>query len=114
MLGGGWRQAGLLAAAALHALDHHVGRLADDHANAARLAEGLRALPGLGVDGPHTNMVFVRLPPARRDLLTRRLAAQRIVLPAGSGDRIRLVTHLDIDRAGIERTIAAFAAALAT
>ena len=113
MLGGGWRQAGLLAAAALHALDHHVGRLAQDHDHAARLAEGLRALPQLAVDGPHTNMVFVQLPPARRAGLTRQLAAQRILLPAGTGDRVRLVTHLDIDRAGIERTIAAFAAALA-
>ncbi|MBM6705398.1 low-specificity L-threonine aldolase, partial [Sutterella massiliensis] len=56
MLGGGMRQAGILAAAGLHALDHHLGRTAEDHANAARLAEGLRHNKALRVDGPFTNM----------------------------------------------------------
>lgn len=108
MLGGGWRQAGLLAAAALHALDHHVARLADDHARAARLAAGLRGLPGLAVDGAHTNMVFVRIDPARRPALAVAAQAAGIVLPGGDGPVLRLVVHLDIDDAGIDRTLALF------
>ena len=55
------RQAGVLAAAALHALEHHVERLADDHANARRLADGLAGLPGVSVEPPQTNIVFVDL-----------------------------------------------------
>ncbi|MDZ3823956.1 MAG: low-specificity L-threonine aldolase [Pseudoxanthomonas sp.] len=109
MLGGGWRQAGLLAAAALHALDHHVGRLADDHARAARLADGLRGLPGLEVDGAHTNMVFVRVDPARRPALAAAARAAGIVLPGGDGPVLRLVVHLDVDDEGIARTVALFA-----
>src|SRR5690348_13282524 len=58
VVGGGWRQAGLLAAMANHALDHHVARLAEDHARARRLAAALQALPALQVEGPHTSMVF--------------------------------------------------------
>ena len=65
MAGGTMRQAGVLAAAALHALDHHVDRLADDHARARRLAEGLQGLPGVVVQTPQTNMVFVELPRER-------------------------------------------------
>ncbi len=103
MLGGGMRQAGVLAAAALHALDHHVDRLADDHANAARLAEGLRQLEGVVVDGPHTNMVFVDLPADRARGAVERLA-QRGVLVTGLY-RMRWVTHLDVSRADVERAI---------
>jgi threonine aldolase len=109
MLGGGWRQAGMLAAAGLHALDHHVGRLAQDHANAARLAEGLRGIEALTVDGPYTNMVFVDLPPQRRAALTAALRDVGIVVAAGYGPRLRLVAHLDVDAEGIDRTIDAFA-----
>ncbi len=103
MLGGGLRQAGILAAAGLHALDHHVERLADDHANAARLAEGLRGIDGLAVRGPFTNMVFVDLPAARVDGFARSLRDAGIV--ASVGPTTRFVTHLDVDRAGIERLI---------
>ena len=65
MLGGGMRQAGVIAAAALHALDHHVDRLAQDHANARQLAQALQGLPGVTVEMPQTNIVFVDVDPAK-------------------------------------------------
>lgn len=104
MLGGAMRQSGVLAAAALHALDHHVARLADDHARARRLAEGLQRLPGLRVEPPQTNIVFVDLQPEAPADLAARLAA-RGVLVTGQ-QRLRLVTHLDIDDAQLERALA--------
>jgi threonine aldolase len=107
MLGGGMRQAGILAAAGLHALDHHVARLADDHALAARLADGLRGIDGIAVNGPHTNMVFLQMDPARLAAIEPAFAQQGILLHGYEG-RMRLVTHLDVDAAGIERVIAAF------
>ena len=107
--GGGWRQAGMLAAAAMHALDHHVARLADDHARAGRLAEGLRRVDGLVVKGCHTNMVFVDVPAARLKDLAAHMAAHGVRLSIGYLPSIRLVTHLDVDDAAIERTIDAFA-----
>ncbi|WP_426285873.1 low-specificity L-threonine aldolase [Luteibacter sp. E-22] len=107
--GGGWRQAGMLAAAAMHALDHHVERLADDHARASRLANGLRRIDGLEVKGCHTNMVFVDVPPVRLKDLATHMAARGVRLSIGYLPSIRLVTHLDIDDTAIERTIAAFA-----
>jgi len=107
--GGGWRQAGMLAAAAMHALDHHVERLADDHVRASRLAEGLRKVQGLEVKGCHTNMVFVDVPAARLKDLAAHMTAHGVRLSIGYLPSIRMVTHLDIDDAAIERTIAAFA-----
>ncbi|MBX3716460.1 MAG: low-specificity L-threonine aldolase [Burkholderiales bacterium] len=107
MLGGGMRQAGILAAAGLHALEHHVARLADDHANAGRLAKGLGDA-GWEVEAPQTNMVFVRVDRERCEALQAHLAAAgvtAIVTP-----RTRLVTHLDVDAAGVDRAVAAFAA----
>jgi threonine aldolase len=110
MLGGAMRQAGLLAAAGLYALEHNVERLAIDHANAERLAQGLAELRGVDVERPQTNMVFVKLPAERIVPLTEALQMQNIlVLP---GPRMRLVTHLDVDAQGIDRTVAAFARAL--
>ncbi|HVK31699.1 MAG TPA: low-specificity L-threonine aldolase [Burkholderiaceae bacterium] len=103
MAGGAMRQAGVLAAAALHALDHHVERLADDHANARRLAEGLQGLPGVTVAAPQTNIVFVDLAPDKPADIVARLAA-RGVLATGLY-RLRLVTHLDVNRDDIERAI---------
>jgi len=104
ILGGGMRQAGILAAAGLYALEHNVERLAEDHRNAGELARGLAQL-GLPVE-QHTNMVFVRLPDADAQPLFRHLEKQGVtVLP---GPRMRLVTHLDVDAAGIERTVDAF------
>lgn len=107
--GGGWRQAGMLAAAATYALDHHVDRLADDHARAARLAEGLGRIDGLAVKGCHTNMVFVDVPVARLKDLAAHMERAGIRLSIGYLPVVRMVTHLDVDDEGIERTIAAFA-----
>jgi threonine aldolase len=103
MAGGAMRQAGLLAAAASHALDHHVERLADDHANAKRLAEGLQGLEGVTVEPPQTNMVFVDLAPHKASGVVERLA-QRGLLCTGLY-RLRLVTHLDVSAADIDRAI---------
>ena len=100
MYGGGMRQAGVLAAAGLYALQNNVARLADDHANAERLANGLREA-GYAVEGPHTNMVFVKAPPGFADHLVN----NEIIVLAGA--RMRLVTHLDVDAAGIDRALAA-------
>jgi threonine aldolase len=108
ILGGAMRQAGILAAAGLYALEHHVARLAEDHANAERLARGLRAA-GYEVEGPYTNMVFVRVAPDRLKVLKSKLQTNDILALPGS--RMRLVTHLDVDAAGIERALAAFAGA---
>ncbi|HEX2542548.1 MAG TPA: low-specificity L-threonine aldolase [Caldimonas sp.] len=105
MVGGGMRQAGVVAAAASHALDHHVDRLADDHALAARLATGLAGLPGLTVEPPHTNIVFADLKSERAPGLLAHLKS-RGVLATGLY-RLRFVTHLDIDAAGVDRAIAA-------
>jgi threonine aldolase len=107
ILGGAMRQAGILAAAGLYALEHNVERLAEDHANAERLAAGLSGLPGLEVEPPQTNMVFVRVPAHRAQGLAAHLERAGIRVLAGA--RMRLVTHLDVDRAGIERAIRAFA-----
>lgn len=108
MAGGGMRQAGLLAAAALYALDHHVERLADDHALARRLAAGLAGIDGLAVQPPQTNIVFADLTGAARDrsaALLQHLAGQGVL--ATGLYRLRFVTHLDVDAAGVDRAVAA-------
>ncbi|BBP84567.1 hypothetical protein PHLH8_42090 [Pseudomonas sp. Pc102] len=105
MVGGGMRQAGLLAAAGLYALDHQVQRLADDHANAARLGAGLAEL-GYGVEPVQSNMVYVDLG-SQAPALKAFMAERGILLSAAP--RLRMVTHLDVDAAGIERVIEAFA-----
>ncbi|CAD5374937.1 L-allo-threonine aldolase, PLP-dependent [Rubrivivax sp. A210] len=99
MLGGGLRQAGVLAAAALYALDHHVERLAEDHAHARRLAEGLAGLPGVTVLPPQSNIVFVDLDPARAAGVVERLRARGLLCTGLY--RLRLVTHLDVGAADI-------------
>ncbi|MDH5355958.1 MAG: low-specificity L-threonine aldolase [Gammaproteobacteria bacterium] len=106
LLGGGMRQAGILAAGGSYALAHNVDRLAEDHANAKLLAEALALIPGLKVD-TQTNMVFVRLPKNNAAELQASLAAQGIVISAGF-PQIRIVTHLDVSTADIERVIDAF------
>jgi len=105
MLGGGMRQAGVLAAAAIHALDHHIDRLADDHALAQRMAEGLTGLPGLTVEPPQTNIVFADLTGPRATGLIEHLKS-RGVLATGLY-RLRFVTHLDVDAAGVDHAVAA-------
>ena len=104
MVGGGMRQAGLLAAAGLYALEHQVERLADDHANAAFLAKGLSEL-GYEVEPVQTNMVYVDI--GDRAQALKAFAAERgIKLSAAS--RLRMVTHLDVSRAQIEQVLATF------
>lgn len=101
MLGGGMRQAGVLAAAALHALDHHIDRLAEDHDHARALAEGLQDLPGVAVQVPQTNIVFVDLAPDKAAGAVERL--RDAGLWCTGLYRLRLVTHLDVTATDIER-----------
>ena len=104
MAGGTMRQAGLLAAAASHALDHHVDRLAIDHASARQLAEGLVGLPGVSVVAPQTNIVFVDLAPGRDGNAVVKSAAERGVRFTGLY-RLRFVTHLDVSADDIPRAV---------
>ena len=108
MAGGAMRQSGMLAAAASYALAHQVERLADDHALARRLAEGLAGIDGLQVEAPHTNIVFVDLvgPARERSAELLKHLADQGVLATGLY-RLRFATHLDVDAAGIDRAIAA-------
>ena len=107
MLGGTMRQVGILAAAGLYALEHNVERLAEDHANAERLAKGI-AQAGLKVDPVQTNMVFAAVPAESVASLKRHLEENGI--KALVGPRLRLVTHMDVDRASIDRAVAVFGA----
>ena len=104
MLGGGMRQVGVLAAAVHHALDHHVERLADDHANARALAEGLQGLAGVTVHTPQTNIVFVDVTPERAAGVVDRLRAAGVLCTGLH--RLRLVTHLDVSADDITRATA--------
>jgi threonine aldolase len=112
MLGGAMRQSGIVAAAGLHALDHHVDRLADDHGRARRLADGLAGLPGVEIDAAtvETNIVIFGVPdaPAFCAALEREGVG---MLPVGPS-RVRAVTHLDVDDGGIERALEAAGGAL--
>ena len=112
--GGGMRQVGILAAACLYALDHHVDRLAEDHARAKRLAAGF-TLPGVTVMTPETNIVFVSLDHPSLDA-TRVLAAlaeSGVWMSDYGHGRLRAVVHLDVGDTGIERAIDAFCRAVA-
>jgi threonine aldolase len=105
-LGGSMRQAGVCAAACTYALDHHVDRLADDHANARALARGLSQIAGMEVQQPETNLVFFN--PAGAGVSGQDMVAQlrqRGVLLAMMDGRIRACTHLDVTTAMIEETI---------
>jgi len=104
MVGGGMRQAGYLAAAGLYALDHHVQRLAEDHANAEYLAQGLRAA-GFAVEPVHTNMVYLQIGD-KADAIKAFAAGRGIKLSAAA--RLRMVTHMDVSRAQIDQVIATF------
>jgi threonine aldolase len=105
MAGGGMRQVGLLAAAADYALTHHVDRLADDHALARRLAEGLAGIPGLAVTPPQTNILFAQVEGGRGAALLEHLKSRGVLATGLIG--LRFVTHLDVDAPGIDRAIAA-------
>ena len=104
MAGGGLRQSGLLAAAALHALDHHIDRLAHDHALAQRLAQGLQGIRGLTVQSAQTNIVFVQVDNGQGPALLAHLKAHGVLATGMIG--LRFVTHLDVDDQGIDHAIA--------
>ena len=110
-LGGGMRQAGLLAAAALFALEHNLNRLAEDHARARRLEEAAAGVPGLAAASPETNIVMIDLldPALAADAALHGLHERGVWLTPFSPRRLRAVTHLDVDDAGIERAAAALA-----
>ena len=105
MTGGGLRQAGVVAAAALYALDHHVDRLRQDHAMAQRLAAGLQGLSGLSVRSAQTNIVFLDVSEGRGPALLAQLKAAGVLATGMLG--LRFVTHLDVDAEAIDRAIAA-------
>jgi threonine aldolase len=111
MLGGGMRQAGVLAAAGLYALDHHLARLAEDHAHARRLAAGLREL-GLKVrNEPDTNMVLFEFDEVER--FARATRSRKLLIDPIAPGTLRAVTHLDVDPADVEDALARIAEALA-
>jgi threonine aldolase len=106
-MGGAFRQSGIVAAGCLYALDHHVERLADDHENARVLADGLAEL-GLEVVPPETNIVIFSAP----DGFVDRMAAHGVELSGTPDGRVRAVTHLDVDRAGIDAALESARASL--
>jgi threonine aldolase len=109
-MGGAMRQAGIIAAAAQYALDHHVERLAEDHANARHLAEGLAGIPGVEIDlaGVETNIVRIELTGSLDASAALDRLRERGVRMGALGPRtLRAVTHLDVDRAAVDRAIAA-------
>jgi threonine aldolase len=120
MLGGGMRQAGVLAAAGIVALEQMIDRLADDHANARRFAEGLADTPGFVVDldRVQTNIVFFELDQSVKvtaDVVAQRMLEQNVKLisPGVHFRRFRAVTHAWVDQADIDRALLAFKAAVA-
>jgi threonine aldolase len=111
-LGGAMRQVGMLAGACLHALDHHIERMTDDHRRARVLAAGFAAVPGVRVIPPDTNIVVVDLehPALDRDTLVRELDARGTRILDFGARRVRAITHLDVDDEGIGRAVEAFQA----
>jgi threonine aldolase len=107
VLGGGMRQAGVLAAAGIYALQNHVERLREDHENARLLARGLGGIEGVTVvASPQTNMVFMNADPVRSAKLREWLKGEGMLIGAGYGTT-RLVTHLDVDRGDVDRFVGA-------
>jgi threonine aldolase len=112
------RQAGIIAAAGVYALEHNVERLAEDHANAKRLAEGLAEIAGISIapEEVETNMVYFAVDPARisaPELSRRLLAAHGVRIGPVDGKTLRAVTHLDVAAGGIEAALQAVRAVLA-
>jgi threonine aldolase len=108
--GGGMRQVGIIAAACLYALDHHVARLAEDHRRARALAAGLAAAPGVTVPTPDTNLVYVQLEHDSLDpgAILAALESRGVRMSQFGPKLLRAVTHLDVDDRGIERAVGAF------
>ena len=114
MYGGGMRQAGLIAAAGLYALEHHLERMVDDHHRALRLAEALSQIPGLMVDQPDTNLLYFEVPTDHRlsDEAIQHAMLERGVAIHGGGRRFRAAFHLDVDDDDLAVAIEAFRAVL--
>lgn len=106
-LGGSLRQAGICAAACLYALDHNVDRLAEDHANARRLAAGLAQVPGLRVETPETNLVFFDTAGAglTADALAEQARSRGVLVSTMGAHRVRACTHIDVDAAGVDLAV---------
>lgn len=116
MFGGGMRQGGIIAAGALYAIEHHIDRLADDHANAKRLAEALAGMPGVAIDVStvETNIVYFDVHESTgtaKEVCDKLYAAGVWMLPIGP-QRVRAVTHLDVDSAGIGKAVDVLGAVL--
>jgi len=115
--GGGWRQAGILAAAGLHALDHHVERMAEDHVNAKWFAERVSAMQGVELvyADTQTNLVFLDVAPSglAAETVSQRLRERGVALAMRGGTTFRAVTHLDVTRADVEQAATALQEALA-
>ncbi|MGB2986352.1 MAG: GntG family PLP-dependent aldolase, partial [Phycisphaerae bacterium] len=112
MFGGGMRQAGIIAAGALYALEHNVDRLAEDHANAKRLATALASMPGISIDPNtvETNIVYIDVAEATgtAESLCKTMHERGVWMLPVAPQRARAVTHLDVSRKGIERAVSAF------
>jgi threonine aldolase len=108
------RQAGFVAAGCIYSLDHHIERLAEDHANAKALARGLRQIEGVVVEEPDTNLVFfdIKATGVTVEQLQQRLMAQGIMV-SGLGGRVRACTHLDVTAEMIPDAVTAIREALA-
>jgi len=112
MFGGGMRQAGILAAAGIYALEHHVKRLADDHANARRLAEGLKRVAGVELARePETNMVLFRVPDV--PAFAKRIHARGLLINPIDPSTLRAVLHLDVETAAVQEALEIIREALA-
>lgn len=112
MLGGGMRQAGILAAAGLYALEHNIARLAVDHDNATHLAQGLGDIEAIKLQKPDTNIVYVDMPPEMCSPLAEALKRSNIL--ARVTPHMRIVVHLDVSRTDVDKTIAVFKEVFAT
>lgn len=117
IFGGVWRQAGIIAAAGLHALDHHIERLAEDHANAQRLAEMTAGIPGVRqiYESTPTNIVYLDVSETGKSAqaVAEGLRARGVALSVPGKNLLRAVTHLDVDRAGVERAAGALSEVVA-
>ncbi len=109
MFGGAMRQAGVIAAAAEYALDNHVDRLAEDHANARRLVEGLNTIPGISIEpaSVETNILFFDVDAAHGTAaeLCERMRERGVLMLVEAPQRFRALTHLDVDAAGVDRAV---------
>ena len=112
MLGGGMRQAGILAACALHALDHHRERIAEDHTAAKHIADTIRAVAGAHVDPVETNIVNVDTPEVPAEAVVEAAKDRGVLVGASAPHRVRIVTHLDLARDDLPWTAQALAAAV--